>query len=69
MSFFHKGVIWFSIATVVEVPPVVSLTSFFPARLLFDHLHFTSQVFIILDCDGISSPLYIKPPLNSSTEY
>ena len=48
---------------VAEVPPMVSLMSL--ARLLFVKFKFTSQVFIILNLNGILLNLvYCERPLN-----
>ena len=54
----RKGVIWLLLGTVAEVPPVV--TNEFLVRPLIAHLNFTTQVFILLNLNGTSSPTLCK---------
>lgn len=51
---FGKGIIWLLLALAAEVPPMVSLTNFLLASFSLNS-NFISQVFIILNFNGISS--------------
>jgi hypothetical protein len=49
----HQGLIWFLIATVAEVPPVVRLAILLDrSPLLLAHSYSTSQVFVFLNLNG-----------------
>ena len=58
----RKGVMWLLLATAAEVPPVV--TNEFLVRPLIAHLNFTSQVFILLNLNGTSSPSLCQTPID-----
>ena len=47
----RKGVVWFFIATIAEVPPTVSISGFL-VPLLSSHQYFTLQVLISLNLNG-----------------
>jgi hypothetical protein len=55
--FVHKGLIWFVLATVAEVPPTVRLDILLAAY--FPHRDFVPQTFIYLNLNGI----FILPTL------
>jgi hypothetical protein len=58
----RKGVIWLLLGTAAEVPPVV--TNEFLVRVVIAHLDFTSQVFILLNLNGTSSPSLCQTPID-----
>jgi hypothetical protein len=49
---FCKGIMWLLLATVAEIPPLVSSAYSF-SRPFYAHLHVTSQVLIVLNLNGI----------------
>ena len=58
----RKGVIWLLLGTAAEVPPVVTNESLVCLRIA--HLNFTSQVFILLNLNGTSSPSLCQTPID-----
>jgi len=50
----RKGVVWFFLATITEVPPTVGSSGFL-APLLSSHHYFTLQVLISLNLNGSPS--------------